>query len=216
VHWTKSVQVVGEDPTVSPAENGVVLIFSVTLAHAPITNDDVVVTWLESGIAKTATVSYTNVVKGANAANVSTVLLDRSTGDLDIIFAAGHAPDANSIRASYSYIGSAASVSDSAGRFSASGVVGTINYHTGDLSLTFTGAAVVPYNGSTVTVDYSGEQGWSRGIRITSSVGGYVEFSFDGTNVHGRIDNGSVFEYLDRYEAGIALRGSGTFVLEAW
>ena len=216
IHWTKSTAVTGEDPTVAPAENGVILIFTVTTLHSPITNDAFVIAWTEAAAAKTASIDRYGNITGTNASNISTATLNRTTGVLNITFAGGHPPDANSIRVSYSYASPAATVTDSGGKFSASGVVGTINYSTGDISVTFTGSTVVPYNGGLITVDYSGIQGWSKGIRITSAAGGYVEISFDGTNVHGRVDNGAAVEYLDRYEAGIAVRGSGAFIVEAW
>lgn len=216
VHWTKVSSVTNEDPTVAPAENGVVLSFTVTTAHSPISNDNFVINWTEGATGKTATINQYGAISGTNAANISSAALNRTTGVLTIVFGATHAPAANTIRVSYSYAGTDATVTDSNGTFTATGVTGTVNYSSGDISLTFTGAAVVPYNGSTVTVDYDGLQGWSKGIRITSEAGGYVEISFDGTNVHGRVDDGAVVEYFDRYEGGISLRGSGDFIVEAW
>lgn len=63
---------------------------------------------------------------------------------------------------------------------------------------------------------------WSRTIRIVATGTFPIEFSFDGTNVHG-----SVFavvapgmeRIMDRQEAGIAVRGVGgtpSFIVEAW
>jgi len=62
---------------------------------------------------------------------------------------------------------------------------------------------------------------WSQGIRITSVSGGDIEFSFDGTNVHGRVKDGTTEIYYDRHEAGIAVRAAGgvgtpVFEVEAW
>jgi len=59
------------------------------------------------------------------------------------------------------------------------------------------------------------EQGWSGSIRVRA-VGGNIEISFDGTNVHGYIPSGEEGTYWDRYEGGIAVRGTGTFHIEAW
>jgi len=60
------------------------------------------------------------------------------------------------------------------------------------------------------------EQGWSYHLRIVVT-GGDLEFSFDGTNVHGKV-LGATGEglYQKRHEGGIAVRGTGTFYVEAW
>jgi hypothetical protein len=63
---------------------------------------------------------------------------------------------------------------------------------------------------------------WCKGLRITNTHASVnLEFSFDGTHVHGFIAFGTNFYYYDRYEAGIAIRGAGgagapTFIIEAW
>lgn len=57
---------------------------------------------------------------------------------------------------------------------------------------------------------------WASHISIEAT-GGDVEFSFDGTNIHGKVLAGQRREFSDRYEAGIAVRGAAaTFVIEAW
>lgn len=56
---------------------------------------------------------------------------------------------------------------------------------------------------------------WAGTIRVTA-VGGDIEFSFDATNVHGKVLSGTSAIYRDRFEAGIALRGTGSFIVEAW
>ena len=64
----------------------------------------------------------------------------------------------------------------------------------------------------------SRRQGWSRGIRIqvSDTAGDSLEYSFDGTNVHGHLDPGESDVYFERTEGGIAVRGVGTFWIEAW
>jgi hypothetical protein len=58
---------------------------------------------------------------------------------------------------------------------------------------------------------------WSGNIRICNDGGATLEYSFDGTNVHGRILASESFTYRNRYEAGIAVRGAGAaFRVEAW
>lgn len=59
---------------------------------------------------------------------------------------------------------------------------------------------------------------WSYAILITNTGANPLEFSFDGTNVHGLVPAGEFREYSHRSEAGIALRSSAgtTFVVEAW
>lgn len=60
------------------------------------------------------------------------------------------------------------------------------------------------------------EQGWCGNIAIRA-VGANVEFSFDGTTVHGLVLSGTQTIYQHRYEGGIAIRGAGaTFYVEAW
>jgi hypothetical protein len=61
---------------------------------------------------------------------------------------------------------------------------------------------------------------WSSGFRLVV-VGGDMEFSFDVANppaiVHGKVlQTDRVGYYRDRYEAGIAVRGTGTYYIEAW
>lgn len=57
---------------------------------------------------------------------------------------------------------------------------------------------------------------WAKVIRITNLGGAPLNFSFDGTNVHGVVEANAEHTYWDRYEAGIALQGSTHFVVEAW
>lgn len=216
VYWSPAVVVAGEDPVVVPSEDGVELVFVVTTAQSPLTADVLTIDWQESSVAKTATVTGTTTIGGTDAADISSVNLNRLTGQLDITFAAGHPPDVDSIRVSYSYVGQLMAVGDMNGVFLASGVTGTIDYFTGEISITITGASTVPYNGGVVLVDYDGVYKWSKGMKVFSTSGGYVEISFDGVNIHGRVDDGAVVEYLDRYEPGVAVRGSGNFVIEAW
>lgn len=59
------------------------------------------------------------------------------------------------------------------------------------------------------------EQGWSYTIQITATTTN-IEFSFDGTNVHGIVLAGKTNQYQKRHEGGIAVRGAGTFYVEAW
>lgn len=59
------------------------------------------------------------------------------------------------------------------------------------------------------------EQGWSTNMRIIAT-GGDIQISFDGTNVHGFIPDGTAQDYWDRHEGGIAIRGAGVFHVEAW
>ena len=60
---------------------------------------------------------------------------------------------------------------------------------------------------------------WCQTMRITSLTGD-LEFSFDGETVHGKIVNigGAATSaiYRNRFEAGIAIRGAGVFIVEAW
>lgn len=64
--------------------------------------------------------------------------------------------------------------------------------------------------------DGSGAQAWCHGIRIVAGAGSSLTFTFDGVNDHGQLSSGEDVMYLDRYEAGIAVKGSGTFQIEAW
>jgi hypothetical protein len=58
---------------------------------------------------------------------------------------------------------------------------------------------------------------WARGMRICNDGAGVLQISFDGTNVHGSLHAGEQAHYLDRFEAGICLRGAGlAFRVEAW
>lgn len=56
---------------------------------------------------------------------------------------------------------------------------------------------------------------WAGSIRVTATTAD-LEISFDGTNVQGIVKLGTSAVYLKRYESGIAVRGAGTFYVEAW
>lgn len=69
-----------------------------------------------------------------------------------------------------------------------------------------------------VLPDGSGNQAWSQGLRIVATTAD-IEFSFDGSTVHGKVPAGNEYFYFDRHEGGIAIRGAGgngAFELEAW
>lgn len=55
---------------------------------------------------------------------------------------------------------------------------------------------------------------WAQTIRIVAA--GAVEISFDGTNTHGKVAAGTEVIYRNRFESGLALKGSGVFTVEAW
>lgn len=58
---------------------------------------------------------------------------------------------------------------------------------------------------------------WSQTIRICNDGGGVLEYSFDGTNIHGKVLANEAFTYRNRFEAGISVRGaSAVFRIEAW
>ncbi len=57
---------------------------------------------------------------------------------------------------------------------------------------------------------------WSGTILINNASAAALEFSFDGTNVHGRLLANTSVVYRNRFESGIAVRGLGTFWVEAW
>lgn len=59
------------------------------------------------------------------------------------------------------------------------------------------------------------EQGWSYSISVRA-VGGDLRISFDGTTDHGFILSGTEKIYEKRHEGGIAVKGAGTFHIEAW
>lgn len=76
------------------------------------------------------------------------------------------------------------------------------------------------YQTGTGTANFS-DNGYLYGrvngnLFITNSGAALLEFSFDGTVVHGSVPAGTTRLYRDRYEAGIAVRGVTTFVIEAW
>lgn len=91
-----------ENPVFSPAEDGVALgPFTATLVYHPLDSSVITLVWAESTVSKTATITGTSTLGGTNAANLSAGSINRTTGDLSLTFAAGHAPDADSIIVSY-------------------------------------------------------------------------------------------------------------------
>lgn len=57
---------------------------------------------------------------------------------------------------------------------------------------------------------------YTNAIRIFNDGSADLLFSFDGTNIHGVVKAGQSLHYWNRYEAGIALKGSGGYRIEAW
>lgn len=60
---------------------------------------------------------------------------------------------------------------------------------------------------------------WSQTIRLCNDGANSLEYSFDGTNVHGLLLKGEQVVYRNRFEAGISVRfvgGATTFRVEAW
>lgn len=91
-----------EAQTTTPAQNGVLLgPFTSTLAHPPITAAAITLHWLESTVAKTATITGASTLGGANAANLASGSIDRTSGLLTLTFAGGHPPDVASITVDY-------------------------------------------------------------------------------------------------------------------
>lgn len=96
----------------------------------------------------------------------------------------------------------------------------------------YTPEPVVPPGGARVNANFDSPMGggvglgdnqpapmlWCQSIAITATTAD-LEISFadtDNTLVQGFIPAGQTKIYRDRYEAGIAIRGGGTFHLEAW
>lgn len=81
-----------------------------------------------------------------------------------------------------------------------------------------TGTATANYTDNQIVFTHptdSTKQAWSRAIRITAGASD-LTFSFDGVNDHGVVKATTTVEYLERCEGGIAIKGAGTFTLEAW
>jgi hypothetical protein len=57
---------------------------------------------------------------------------------------------------------------------------------------------------------------WAHSITVTNLAVADLELSFDGTHVHGFVPASTSVTYLHRHESGIAVRGNGTFHIEAW
>ena len=57
---------------------------------------------------------------------------------------------------------------------------------------------------------------WAHSIRISNDSSSDLTFTFDGTNAAGLVKANTQTQYDFRYEAGIAVKGSGAFRVEAW
>lgn len=82
-------------------------------------------------------------------------------------------------------------------------------------------ATVVPPNPAGTGENDSGSPKamiWSDSILIANTGGNPLEFSFEGTNVHGVVPAGETVIYTSRSESGIAIRSAlgTTFRVEAW
>jgi phage tail sheath protein FI len=219
ITWKKTGSVITtEAQTPSPAPNGTLLgPFTMTLAHPPVTNDNITINWTETSVTKTATLSSTNVIGGANAANLTSASLTRTTGVLVVTFAAGHPPDASSITVTYTEIGVSDSVTDNgSGTFTGTGVTGTINYTTGAVSVTITGSTFVPYNGDTVTMVYSGDV-WGLTAANPGAWGNDLQVTLDGNPnffVYGTPSTANVGTY-SRFDVTISqLNANGVYEVQ--
>ncbi len=222
VTWTKpGTAIASQNIVFSPAENGALLgPFTGTLGSFPITADAITIDWQESAAGRTATLTGTSTIGGTNAADIAAATINRTTGAISITFASGNPPDTNTILLSYRPVGAVDTVTDSAGTFTDTGVVGTIDYTTGAVSLTFTGATIVPYNGSTITADYLGQvwslaaasKGeWGDDLRLTLTGNDnfftYGAASVDGAGTYSKFDvtvlqknSDDVYEIKETYE----------------
>lgn len=57
---------------------------------------------------------------------------------------------------------------------------------------------------------------WASNIRVVNLGGAALTISFDGVNDHGIVPPNSSETFDDRHEAGIAVKGSSDFAIEAW
>lgn len=109
--------------------------------------------------AKTAFIDDIDDVLGTDAGNIALAVLTRSTGVLEITFT-GDGPDTDSIRFSYTPEDTTVETitDDGAGEFSATiagtVITGAVDYVTGDISVIWTGAGVIPAFGAAITMNY--------------------------------------------------------------
>ena len=60
---------------------------------------------------------------------------------------------------------------------------------------------------------------WVQTLRISNTGAGDLDFSFDGTNIQGRLATGETATYRNRFEAGIALKhttATTSWTVEGW
>ena len=57
---------------------------------------------------------------------------------------------------------------------------------------------------------------WSESILVQNTGAAILTISFNGTDDHGTIPAGETRTFVGRREAGIAIKGSDTFSIEAW
>jgi phage tail sheath protein FI len=116
--------------------------------------------------AKTATITDTSTLGGADAARLSAASIDRDTGALSVTFntreiGVDNGPGSDTITVDYEAGGALQTVTDdSSGAFAlttagGTAVAGTVDYATGDVSVTWTGGTDVPFDGNDVVVDYN-------------------------------------------------------------
>lgn len=98
-------EVTGENPDFTPAEDGNELgPFTATLADVPLTSEVITLHWEQSAVAKSATITGTSTLGGADAGNLVAASINRTTGALSITFDTGNAPDSNSITVDYAQL----------------------------------------------------------------------------------------------------------------
>ena len=93
----------GVDNYIAPLETGSFLgPFTIQIDNAPIyEQNNIILTWTEGGIAKTAYLDPSNVISGTDSANISSWTATRVDGNMVVTFASSHAPDADSVRVTY-------------------------------------------------------------------------------------------------------------------
>jgi hypothetical protein len=103
-----STPIAAEDPgttprsTINPVDDGIEVTFTIGFAHIPIDTTAIVFDWDLAAVPKTATLTGTSTVGGADAAEIVSAVVNRASGQLVIEFVT--APDADTLRLSYDYL----------------------------------------------------------------------------------------------------------------
>ena len=149
--------------------------FSGTLANFPLTDQAVVFTWTSAAVTRTRTIAASTTGPGAGDGTSSTV--NRTNGNWTLNTTALPPDAATSVTVQYLYQSATQTITDDGAGLLTGAGSGTIDYSTGDISITFANA---PYFSAVVPLNYN-QVLWEVHMQWPGDTGNNYRISLEGT-----------------------------------